>query len=172
MGVIGHAATLSIAKETGQAAATIQIENLRKMYGRCHLNWMSGAKWYVNQDVLPALDTLSFPVGTGGVPVFLPPGGLSDSPYARLYGKPIIPVEYCATVGTVGDIVLANLNAYAVGLKGLADASYSMHLKFDYAQTAYRVIFEIDGQPWLNTTITPFKGTNTTSPILTLATRA
>jgi HK97 family phage major capsid protein len=139
---------------------------------RMHVNWQAGAVWFVNQDVLPALETLKFEVGVGGVPVMLPPGGLSDSPYARLYGKPVVPLEYCSTLGTVGDVILANLNAYAVGIKGLVDASYSMHLKFDYAQTAYRVIFEIDGMPWLNSAITPFKGSNTTSPIITLATRA
>jgi HK97 family phage major capsid protein len=142
------------------------------MMARMHSNWRDGAVWFVNQDVLPALETLQFEVGVGGVPVMLPPGGLSDSPYARLYGKPVIPLEYCATLGTVGDIILANLNAYAVALRGSMDTAYSMHLKFDYAQTAYRVIFEVDGQPWLNSAITPFKGTNTTSPILTLATRA
>lgn len=172
VGVIGHAATLSISKETGQAAATILTANVRKMMARMHANWRDGAVWFVNQDVLPALETLQFEVGVGGVPVMLPPGGLSDSPYARLYGKPVIPLEYCATLGTVGDIILANLNAYAVALRGSMDTAYSMHLKFDYAQTAYRVIFEVDGQPWLNSAITPFKGSNTTSPILTLATRS
>jgi HK97 family phage major capsid protein len=172
VGVIGHAATLSITKETNQPAATILTANVRKMMARMHSNWRDGAVWFVNQDVLPALETLQFEVGVGGVPVMLPPGGLSDSPYARLYGKSVIPLEYCATLGTVGDIILANLNAYAVALRGSMDTAYSMHLKFDYAQTAYRVIFEVDGQPWLNSAITPFKGTNTTSPILTLATRA
>ena len=171
-GIVGHPATLSIAKETGQAAATILTENIRKMNARLHTKWASGAVWFVNQDVLPALEGMTFPVGTGGVPVFLPPGGLSDQPYARLYGKPVIPIEYCSTLGTVGDIILANLSAYGVGLKGMVDTNYSMHLKFDYAQTAYRVIFEMDGQPWLNSVITPFKGSNTTSPILTLATRS
>jgi HK97 family phage major capsid protein len=164
--------TISISKETGQAAATVLTANVRKMMARLHANWRDGSVWFVNQDVLPALETLQFEVGVGGVPVMLPPGGLSDSPYARLYGKPVIPIEYCSTLGTVGDIVLANLNAYGAAVKGIADSSYSIHLKFDYAQTAYRIIFEMDGQPWLNSAITPFKGSNTTSPFVTLATRS
>lgn len=172
IGVIGHPATVSISKETGQAAASVLTANIRKMNARLHPKFAAGAKWYVNQDVLPALETLTFEVGTGGVPVFLPPGGLSSTPYAVLYGKPVVPLEYCSTLGTVGDIILGNLGAYAVGLRGSMDTAYSMHLKFDYAQTAYRVIFEVDGQPWLNSPITPFKGSNTLSPILTLATRS
>lgn len=172
VGIVGHTATVSVAKETGQAASTVLYENLSKMWARCHGNWRSGAVWFTNQDVETALRNLQFPVGTGGIPVYLPPGGASDTPYSQLFGRPIIPIEYCQTLGTVGDIILGNLNAYAAGVKGLADASYSMHLKFDYAQTCYRVIFEVDGQPWLNSAITPFKGSNTLSPFVTLATRS
>ena len=65
-----------------------------------------------------------------------------------------------------------NFKAYAAAVKGVVDSAYSIHLKFDYAQTAYRLIFEMDGQPWLNSKITPFKGSSTTSPFVTLATRA
>lgn len=172
VGFVGHTATVSISKETGQPAATVVPENISKMWARCHANWRTGAAWFINQDVETALRNMKFEVGTGGLPVFLPPGGMSDSPYSTLYGRPVIPIEYCATVGTVGDIVLANLKAYAAAVKGMTDTAYSMHLKFDYAQTAYRVIFEMDGQPWLNSAITPFKGSNSTSPIVTLATRS
>lgn len=172
VGVIGHAGTLSISKETSQAAATILIQNLRKMNARLHPNWKSGAAWFVNPDVLPAIESLVFEVGTGGIPAYLPPGGLSASPYSQLYGMPVIPIEYCATLGTVGDIILGNFKAYAVAVKGLQDTAWSMHLKFDYAQSCYRVIFEMDGQPWLNSVITPYKGSNTLSPFVTLATRS
>lgn len=172
LGVVGHAATVSVAKEQGQAAATIVLKNLAKMRSRMHVNYRPGAVWFVNPDTEVALNTLEFPVGTGGVPGFLPPGGLSATPYSTLYGQPVIPIEYCATLGTVGDIIYANLSAYAAAVRGMVDSQYSMHLKFDYAQTAFRMIFEMDGQPFLKAPITPFKGSNTTSPIVTLDTRA
>lgn len=172
IGVVGHTATVSVAKETGQAAATVVPENISKMWARCLGSWRTGAVWFINQDVETALRNMKFEVGTGGIPVFLPPGGMSESPYSTLYGRPVVPIEYCSTVGTVGDIVLANMMSYAAAVKGMTDTAYSMHLKFDYAQTAYRVIFEMDGQPWLNKPITPYKGSNTLSPIVTLDTRA
>ena len=172
LGIIGHDATVSIAKETGQAAASLSYTNISKMWARCHMNWRPGAVWFCNQDIETALREMTMPVGTGGVPVYLPPGGASDSPYSRLFGREVIPIEYCPTLGTVGDIILANLEAYAVGIKGMMNSAYSMHLKFDNAQTCYRIIFELDGQPWLNSAITPFKGSNTLSPIVTLATRS
>lgn len=173
LGFIGHASVVSVAKETGQAAATIVKANIDKMWSRCHANWRAGAVWFINQAVEPELENLSQVVGTGGVPVYLPAGGVADTPNARLKGRPVIPIEYCAALGTVGDIVLANLKSYCVGLRGMVDQASSMHLKFDYAQTAFRFIFEADGQPYLASPITPFKDTSKTlSPIVTLATRA
>ena len=172
-GVVGHGATVSQPKETGQAAATIVKANIDKMWARCHASWRNNAVWFINQSVEPELETLAATVGTGGVPVYLPAGGVADAPNARLKGRPVVPIEYCAALGTVGDIVLANLGAYAVGLRGMVDQGVSMHLKFDYAQTAFRFIFEVDGQPWLASPITPFKDTTKTlSPIVTLATRS
>jgi HK97 family phage major capsid protein len=173
VGFVGHAATVSVSKETGQAAATITKANIDKMWSRCHANWRSGAVWFVNQSAEVALEELAVSVGTGGVPVYLPAGGVADTPNARLKGRPVVPIEYCAALGTVGDIVLANLGAYCVGTRGMVDQASSMHLKFDYAQTAFRFIFEVDGQPWLASTLTPYKDTTKTlSPIVTLATRA
>lgn len=172
VGVIGHASVVSVAKESGQAAATINATNINKMWARCHANFRSGAVWFINQAVEPQLELLSANVGTGGVPIYLPPGGIADTPNARLKGRPVVVVEYCAALGTVGDIVLGNFGAYLVGLRGMVDQASSMHLKFDYAQTAFRWIFEADGQPWLASTITPYKGADTLSPIVTLATRS
>jgi HK97 family phage major capsid protein len=172
MGVINHTATISVAKETGQAAATVLPANIRKMMSRIHVNFRDNLVWFVNPDVVPVLEGMEFPVGVGGVPAFLPPGGYSDSPYSRLYGRPVVPLEYCSTVGTVGDIILGNFSAYGAAIKGMVESGYSIHLKFDFAQTAYRVIFEMDGQPWMNSAITPFKGNNTTSAFVTLATRS
>lgn len=172
VGVIGHASVVSVAKESGQAAATINATNINKMWARCHANFRSGAVWFINQAVEPQLELLSANVGTGGVPIYLPPGGIADTPNARLKGRPVVVVEYCAALGTVGDIVLGNFGAYLVGLRGMVDQASSMHLKFDYAQTAFRWIFEADGQPWLASKITPFKGSDTLSPFVTLDTRS
>jgi HK97 family phage major capsid protein len=87
LGVIGHAGTVSIAKETNQPAATVMKANLEKMYAR-HMS-PGNAEWYINQDVWTALFGLTAEVGVGGVPVFLPPGGLSAAPFGMILGRPI-----------------------------------------------------------------------------------
>jgi HK97 family phage major capsid protein len=84
----------------------------------------------------------------------------------------VIPVEYCATLGTVGDLVLADMSQYAVIEKGGLQQATSIHVAFVTDETAFRAVYRLDGQPKWRTPLTPFKGSNTLSPFVTLATRS
>lgn len=171
-GILNSACRVSIAKENAQAATTIVAANINKMWSRMHPKSRANAVWFINVDIEPQLELLTMNVGTGGIPIYLPPGGIADAPNSRLKGRPVIPIEYCETLGTEGDIILADLKAYASGTRGGVEAAMSMHLRFDYNESAFRFLFEVDGQPWLNSAITPAKGSNTLSPFVTLAVRA
>lgn len=163
---------VEVAKETGQAAATVVFANLTKMWARMHARSRANAAWFINQDVEPQLLTLSLDVGTGGVPAYLPPGGLSQAPYGTIFGRPVIPLEFCATLGTVGDVILADMKQYLTVLKGGVKATASMHVAFLTDESAFKFTYRVDGQPWWNLPLTPFKGTATQSPFVALATRA
>jgi HK97 family phage major capsid protein len=169
-GVVGANCTVSVAKETGQAADTIVAENVMKMWSR---RWTRSTDyvWLVNQDTGPQLWQMSLAVGTGGALVYLPPGGLSGLPYATLYGQPVVEVEYCATVGTVGDIILASFDEYQMIEKGGMQSASSIHVRFIYDEQVFRFVTRVDGQPKWAAPLTPFKGTNTVSPFVTLASR-
>jgi HK97 family phage major capsid protein len=94
-------------------------------------------------------------------------------PFGMLLGRPLIPVEHMSTIGDVGDIMLVDLSAYATGLRGGGIRSaVSIHLRFDFNETAFRFLFEMDGQPFVNTPLTPAQGANTISTHVTLAARA
>lgn len=169
-GILGSASLVSVPKETGQAAATISATNLVKMWAR---RWSGGSYvWLINQDVTPQLMQLSFDVGTGGMLVYLPPGGLSAAPYATLFGVPVIETEYNPTLGTVGDIVLADMSQYKLASVGTPQAATSIHVQFLTDQTAFRWTARYDGQSTWQAALTPYKGTNTVSPFVALATRA
>jgi HK97 family phage major capsid protein len=163
---------VQVAKETGQAAATVLTENIVKMWSRMFGPCRDKAVWLINQDVEPQLFTMTVGVGAGGQVTYLPPGGLSAKPFATLMGRPVLPVEWCATLGTAGDIILADLSQYVTISKGGIDYNQSMHLRFDYDEQAFRFVFRVDGQPWWSSALTPFKGSNTQSCFVTLATRS
>lgn len=172
LGILNSPALVTVSKETGQLAASVQYENISKMWSRLYAKSRGNAAWFINQDVEPALASLSLVIGTGGVPVFLPPGGLSQSPYATLYGRPVIPVEYAATLGTVADIILADFSQYLTIDKGGLESASSIHVRFIYGENTFRWTLRNDGHPLWSAPLTPFKGTNTQSPFVVLATRA
>lgn len=172
LGILGHAGTVSISKETNQTAATIVKQNVEKMYSRMFARSVPRASWYINQDCWPALFELSVAVGVGGVPLFIPSNSLANAPFGTLLGRPIRPIEHCETLGTVGDIIFADWNEYITIEKGGLEAASSIHVQFLTDETAFRFILRMDGQPRRNAAITPYKGSATQAPFLTLATRA
>lgn len=171
-GILNSQCLVTVAKEAGQSATTIVTENILKMWRRMWGKSRTNAVWFINQDTESALYTMSLGVGTGGLPVFMPPGGLSGQPYATMLGRPVVPIEFCATLGTVGDIILADMTQYIVANKGGVNTATSIHLRFDYDEQAFRATFRLDGKPWWHSALTPYKGSNTQSPFIALATRA
>jgi len=109
LGILNSGCLVGISKEAGQDADTIVYENIVKMWARLMAPSMPNAVWLVNQDCLPQLHTMSLSVGTGGIPVYMPAGGASASPYGTLYGRPVLPIEQCQTLGDQGDIISGDL---------------------------------------------------------------
>lgn len=173
LGVLNAPCLISVTKEEGQDADTIQYENIVKMYARM---WdKTNATWMVNDDTFQQLASMSLSVGTAGAPVWLPAGGASGKPFDTLFGKPLIFTEHCQKLGDEGDVLFCDWSQYLVGQKsggGMKFAS-SIHLKFDADQTAFRFVFRVDGQPWWPEAMTPrYATTHTLSPFVTLAARA
>jgi HK97 family phage major capsid protein len=173
LGILNAPCTISVTKETSQAADTIVYENVLKMYARM---WdKSNAVWMANDNTFTQLATMSLAVGTAGAPVWIPAGGMSGKPYDTLFGKPLIFTEHCQKLGDAGDIIFADWSQYLVGQKsgGTLQFASSIHLKFDYDQTAFRFVFRVDGQPWWPTYLTPRYATDDTlSPFVITAERA
>jgi len=174
LGIMNSGCLVTVAKETDQTAATITFANLVKMKARIRLRNRNSLVWIANQDVEPQLYQLSLPVGTGGsvMPVYIPSANQTDGVAGMLMGIPIIFVEQCSTLGTVGDIILGDWSMYYAANKGGLESASSIHLKFDYNQTAFRFVTWFDGQPRMKSAITPYKGSNTVSPFVALATRS
>ncbi|MBX9677506.1 MAG: phage major capsid protein [Gemmataceae bacterium] len=172
LGILGAPCLVTVAKETGQAAATLTANNVAAMWSRLWAPCRQNAVWLINQDVESQLNTMTVGAGSSAMAAYLPPGGLSSKPYATLLGRPVHPVEWCPTLGTVGDVVLADLRHYVTITKGMVESAMSIHLRFDYDESTFRFIFRVDGKPWWNAALTPYKGSNTQSCFVALATRA
>lgn len=172
VGMVNAPCKVKVAKETGQAAATVSATNVVKMWSRMWAPCRANAAWYVNQDVEPQLQVMTIGTGVANWPVYLPAGGFNNAPYATLFGRPVLPLEQCQTLGTEGDIILADLSQWATAVKaGGPQMAASIHFYFDTDQQALRLTIRLDSQPWWMAALTPANGTNTLSCVVTLATR-
>lgn len=172
LGILNSGALVTVAAESGQAAATIRTENILKMWARLPIRSRRNAVWMINQDVEKALYQLTLGSGTAVMLLYTPPGANgNNSPYGLLLGRPVIPIEYSATLGTVGDVVLFDPQQYVMIDKGGIAQASSMHVRFLYEEMTFRFTFRVDGQPVWNSSVTPFKGSDAISPYVALATR-
>ncbi len=166
LGILNSSSLVTVAKESNQTEK-ITVENLIKMWNRVWSRSRNNAVWFINQEIEPYLYTLKI----GTTPVYVPAGGLSEKPYGTLFGRPVIPLEQCSALGEVGDIILADLNQYLLIDKGGINAQSSIHVRFLYDENVFRFIYRVDGQPIWNKPLTPYKGTATQSPFVSLAKR-
>ncbi len=172
LGCMNAATTVTVAKESGQATQTLQAQNLAKMISRLPPGSFAKSVWIVNNDVLPALFTLTL----GNYPIYLPMGlnvgGIQASPYGTLLGRPVFVSQHANTFSSAGDVLLADLSYYQTITKaGGMQTATSMHLYFDADLTAFRTTFRMDGQSKIAAPISPAKGSTTLSPFVQLGAR-
>ncbi len=182
LGFLNSSAVITVPKETGQAANSILANNVLAMMARLPARSWRNAVWLANVDTMPQLAQLVTYIknvagtenvgGIASVGVTYQPAGTNGNPYPMLMGLPVIPSEYNATLGTAGDLILADLTQYLAIDKGPMQYASSIHVRFIYDETTFRFVYRFNGQPIWKTAMTPYKGTNTQSPFIVLATRA
>ena len=166
LGILAGNGKVTVSKEAGQTEKLV-LENITKMWSRCWGRSRKNAVWYINQELEPYL----YGMKIGDVPVYVPAGGLAETPFSTLLGRPVIPIEQCAAAGSVGDIILADLSQYLLIDKGSMSAASSIHVRFLYDENVFKFIYRVDGQPiWANP-LTPYKGAGTLSPYVVLQAR-
>jgi len=172
LGVLTSGCLVTVTKEVGQLADTIVYENIKNMWSRMYADSRINSVWLINQSIEPELYGMGIVVGLGGSPVYLPPTGASGSPYGTLFGRPVIPCNYCSKLGDAGDIILADFSEYLILEKGGVQEAISIDYAFITDETYYRFVMRIDGQPAWRTVLTPEQATTATqSPFVTLEAR-
>ena len=173
LGVLAAPCLVSVAKEAGQAATSIETANIEKMWSRLKPRSHGNAVWLAAPDTFPQLAGLTRNVGTGGSSVGLVQT-VAGSPSTTIFGRPLILTDICPTLGQVGDILLADWRQYLIGSKasGLQVAS-SIHVNFTKDETAFRFVLRYDGQPWELSALTPRNSSaSTLSSFVATAVRA
>ncbi len=161
LGIFGHPATLGVPR-TG--AGHVAYTDLVSMIAATKPG--GSYVWVISRTALPDLMTMTLPGGT--IPAFVPAGDVVSG--GRLLGLPYVEWEAAPTLGNAGDVQLCDFRSYLVkdGLGTRIDSSNSAGDNFAQAQTSFRVIRSVDGQPGLSAPWVLEDGTET-SPFVQLA---
>tara|TARA_R110002110_G_scaffold86024_6_gene224507 strand:+ start:5906 stop:7330 length:1425 start_codon:yes stop_codon:yes gene_type:complete len=175
LGILNSPAAVVVAKEAAQAADTLVLANTTKMFARLRARRSGSIAWLMNQTVFPQLPLLNVAVGTGGSAVFI--NSAQSAAGQSLWGYPIQYSEKVPVLGDAADVSLVDVSDYIVADdQSGPQVAQSIHLKFDYGQTAFRITKYVDGQSMTKDALAPYKAGATTpdtlSPVVTLAARA
>ncbi|MEO0623133.1 MAG: phage major capsid protein [Pseudomonadota bacterium] len=161
-------ALVEVAKESGQAAGTLTVANLSKMYSRFIRVPGDTPLWIANSAILPQLIGLTI----GNQPVWVPGGSINGAPDGTIFGAPVMFTEHAKALGAKGDISLVSPRGYhALRRSSGPQFAVSMHLLFDYNMRAFRWVFRMGGQPHLSKPVSPQNGSDTKSHFVTLGAR-
>lgn len=116
---LASGAKKTIAKTTGAAVGSApDLANIQKMWTGMLPDHRAGAVWLANPQLETVLQTLSVTGSGGGVfPIYIPAGGLSEAPYGKLYGRPVMFMEGLPAIGTEGDLTLVAPSQFYLAMK-------------------------------------------------------
>jgi HK97 family phage major capsid protein len=158
-GAIDAPGTVVVPKENGQGAATLNAENVKKMYARLMPKSYRRAVWVVHKDVLPLLFSLR------GITVSEGTDGMS------MLGLPIVVSEHCSVPGIAGDIILFDGSGYRIFRRPSPSFEKSIHVRYFSDEQILRFVLRVDGAPFRLSPVEPLTGGLPMSEVVVLADR-
>lgn len=153
-----------------QTVNMVDIQDLANMARRLLPDSWNRAVWLVNSEAMNELFTMNALAANVA--------SVLDLSNRTLWGRPFIVTEKCPSLGTLGDIILADFGAghYLIADKRM-EVRGSRHVDyggggygFKNDETFWKVVLRTAGQPLMSQAITPHRGANSLSPFVALTT--
>ena len=133
-----------------------------------HFLPIKGGVWVMSQSVMPELFTMQDPnanyiwhpaVGVVGAGAGAP---------SSLIGYPVLFTEKTPVLGTTGDVLLCDFSQYLIGDRQAITMDSSIHDRFQFDQTSFRMVMRVDGQEWCKAPVRLADGATQVSPFVEL----
>jgi HK97 family phage major capsid protein len=172
LGILQSGVPVQIAPQNNAALAP-QTQDILNMWQQLWGPNRANACWFINQNLEASLLQLTRGTGVAVELLYQLPGSKNNpnGQYPTMMGRPVIPIEQSATMGTVGDIILADFSEYLIGERGEMRQDSSIHVQFLTGQNVFRWMVRNDGQPKWKKPLTPYQGNVQFSPFVTLGAR-
>lgn len=145
-------------------ASRVKFEDFPNMEMALWSNSDGNAEYYFNPECWSDIRTMKLSGGTGN-----DPASILDVRDQTIDGRRYNRTDHCAAIGSAGDVGLADFSQYLLAMKGTVQTALSIHLRFDYMETAYRSSFRVMGKPAWDRVLTPRKGSQKVSPFVKLS---
>jgi HK97 family phage major capsid protein len=157
LGILKALGAIKIARQT---TGTVTYLDLVTMLSRLY----AGAGepiWTINQTLMPTIMTLQDPAGH----YIFNAGDATKGVPATLLGLPIKWNGKTPLLGNEGDVMLSKMNYYLTKAGSGPYIALSEHVKFTTNKTVFKIVANIDGQPWVKeplklqdkkTTVSPY----------------
>jgi len=156
---VGSGATIAVPRAVANAISIADVFNmLTNFTGQSPI-------WLAHQSTMPEILGLAGPAAN---PSYVWIDNAREGVPMTLFGYPIYFTENCPTLGSRGDLILADWSKYVIGLRQDVTVDASMHYAFVDDVTTWRAVSRIDGRPWLSAPITLRDGTSEVSPFVVL----
>jgi HK97 family phage major capsid protein len=163
VGMLNAGATISY---TRQLAGQITFSDVSNMWSKLLPYSFGKAIWAYSPTTVPQL--LQLKDGASRAIFISIDQGITQAPYWSLLGRPAIMTEKLPALGTKGDLMLIDPSLYVIGDRMQIEVAASEHVNFLANQMTWRVVERVDGQPWLDKSITLQDTTSTVSPFVAL----
>lgn len=163
LGIVNAPCTVAVTRTTASRVGTVDLVGMLARFYRKGGNPV----WLINQSVLPEIYKLK---DENSNYILLPGSNssISGALPTTIYGIPVVVTEKLPALGTSGDIVLADMRYYLIGDRQRITVDESIHVKFQTDEKSWRFVTRVDGQPWIDSAITPRAGGSTLSPFVKL----
>lgn len=140
-GIINHAATISVARET---ANTVTYDDLINMEQYFLEEDAESPIWIASRRVKPKLRKMVDPEGHY---IWQENARVNEPP--SLLGKPVIFSQRSPALGQDGDLLLVDLSKYLIKDGSGPFIGASEHVRWRENMTVFKMFWLVDGKPWL-----------------------
>ena len=160
-GILNAAGAMRVDRAT---ANSIGFADVSKMRAALYSESLAGAVWVANQSIIPQLVSIQ---DANGRYIFLQ-GDVTKGIPSTLYGLPIMFTGRTPALGSKGDLILADFSKYLIKDGSGPFISASPHVLFQTDKTMIKIMWNVDGQPWVTDPLTLEDGVTQVSPFVVL----
>jgi len=161
LGIYNADGAIKVVRDT---SLTIKLPDIANMMGRLLPASLMTAVWVASITALPTLIQLN---DSAGRTIFIQ-GDVTKGIAASLFGIPLLWTGKAKTIGNEGDLMLVDFTYYLTKAGSGPFIAISEHVKFTTNQTVFKIVANIDGQPWVKDPLKLEDGETTVSPYVIL----